>query len=122
MGHIRIACLCLIQWDHRARSLHFFKWWEYVTLANRHSSFNEGDEIALDQFKDLAIYCYLECLQLELDILDIKNQHITACANIGTQSDYYLYGPPESINDEYIERCKKQLPGWKIAGSFKETL
>ena len=91
-------------------------------LANRHSSFNEGDELALDQFKDLAIYCYLECLQLELDILDIKNQHITACANIGTQSDYYLYGPPESINDEYIERCKKQLPGWKIAGSFKETL
>ena len=91
-------------------------------LANRHSSFNEGDEITLDQFKDLAVYCYIECLQLELDILDIKNQHVTACANIGNQSDHYLYGPPESINDEYIERCKKQLPGWKIAGSFKETL
>ena len=32
MGHIRIACLCLIRWDYRARSPHFFKWWEYVTL------------------------------------------------------------------------------------------
>lgn len=92
------------------------------SLANRNASYNEGDEITLDQFKDLAIYCYLENLQLELDVLDIKDQHITACANIGNQSDHYLYGPPESINDEYIERCKKQLPGWKIAGSFKETL
>ena len=92
------------------------------SLANRNVSFYEGEEIKLEQFSVLVIFCYLECLELELDVLDIKDKHITVCANIGNHSDHYLFGPPESVNNEYIERCKKDLPGWPISGSFNKTL
>lgn len=100
----------------RERNLKCFK------LASRETSFNKGDEIKLEQIKDLILHCYQESLQLELDILDIKDQHVFMCANIGNHSNHYLYGPPESLNKDYIERCKKKLPGWTIAGSFEKTL
>ena len=100
----------------REKDLRCFK------LVSRNTSFNKGDEIKLEQFNDLALHCYQESLQLELDILDIKDQHVYVCVNIGNQGDHYLYGTPESLNKDYIERCKKKLPGWRIAGSFNQTL
>ena len=100
----------------RERNLKCFK------LASRETSFNKGDEIKLEQIKDLILHCYLENLQLELDILDVDNQHTFMCANIGSRSYHYLYGTPKSLNKDYIEKCKKKLPDWTIAGSFNKTL
>ena len=93
-----------------------------LKTLNRGTIFNEGDEISIDQLNDLLVYCYSNNFAVELDIFDIKNKHLTFVANKDTVGHHYLYGPIESINKEYIDRCKKKLPGWVFGGSFRKTL
>ena len=93
-----------------------------LNMPKREQTYNVGDEIPFDSLKDLMYYCYKKGLELELDILDIKNQHITAVANKDIQGFHYVYGTPETFTKEYIETIKKKLKDCVFDGSFRKTL
>ena len=93
-----------------------------LNLLSRSVSYNEGDEISLNQLRDLMIYCYGEGIELELDILDIKNQHVTAVVNKDVFRYHYIYGSPETFTEEYLATIKKKLKDCAFDGSFKKTL
>ena len=93
-----------------------------LSLANRLDTLKEGDEIALDQLKDVMFYCYSKAYELELDILDIKNQHVTAVVNRDLEGHHYIYGTPETFSEEYLNSIKKKLKYCTIDGSFRKTL
>ena len=93
-----------------------------LSIAKRMDSLKEGDEITLDQLKDIMLYCYSKALELELDILDIKNQHVTAVINKDLQGYHYIYGTPETFSKEYLDSIKKKLKGCTFDGSFRKTL
>ena len=93
-----------------------------LSLAKRMDALKEGDEITLNQLKDVMLYCYSKALELELDILDIKNQHVTAVVNKGLQGYHYIYGTPETFTNEYLDSIKKKLKDCSFDGSFRKTL
>ena len=93
-----------------------------LSLANRFGSLSEGDEITLEMLNDVMMYCYGENMELEADILDIKDQHVTMVVNRDVQKYHYLYGTPETFTKEYIDTIKKKLPDCTIDGSFRKTL
>lgn len=93
-----------------------------LNMPKREKTYNVGDEISFDYLKDLMIYCYKKGLELELNILDIKNQHVTAVVNKGIQGFHYIYGTPETFTKEYIETIKKKLKDCVFDGSFRKTL
>ena len=93
-----------------------------LNLAKRVGVLNEGDQITLEQLKDIMLYCYSDCYELELDILDIKDQHVTAVINKGMQRYHYIYGSPVTFTDNYLEAIKKKLKDCTFDGSFKKTL
>lgn len=93
-----------------------------LSLYNRLSSLSEGDEITLEMLDDVMMYCYGENMELEADIIDIKNQHVTMVINKDIQKYHYLYGTPETFTKEYIDTVKKKLPGVTFDGSFRKTL
>ena len=93
-----------------------------LSLAKRMDALKEGDEITLEQLKDIMLYCYSKALELELDIIDIKNQHATAVINKDLQGYHYIYGTPETFSKEYLESIKKKLNGCTFDGSFRKTL
>ena len=88
----------------------------------RISGYTTGDQITLDQLKDLMLYCYSESLELELDILDIKDQHVTAVINKDLQKFHYIYGTPETFTEDYLKTIKSKLKDCTFDGSFKKTL
>ena len=92
------------------------------SLAKRLDLLKEGDEITLDQLSDVMFHCYAKGLELELDILDIKNQHVTAVVNRDIQGYHYIYGTPETFTKEYLDSVKKKLKDCTFDGSFKKTL
>lgn len=93
-----------------------------LNLSSREHTYNVGDEISFDKLKQLMLYCYNKGLELELDILDIKNQHVTAVVNKDIQGFHYIYGTPETFTKEYIETIKKKLKDCVFDGSFRKTL
>ena len=93
-----------------------------LSLAKRLDSLKEGDEITLDQLSDVMLHCYAKGLELELDISDIKNQHVTAVVNRDLQGYHYIYGTPETFTKEYLDSIKKKLKDCTFDGSFKKTL
>ena len=93
-----------------------------LNALNREPKFSVGDEISFDSLKDLMLYCYIKGLELELDILDIKNQHVTAVVNKDIQGFHYIYGTPETFTKEYLDTIKKKLKDCTFDGSFRKTL
>ena len=93
-----------------------------LSLYKRDRSYSVGEEIALDQLKDVMLYCYAERLELELDVLDIKNQHVTFVANRELLGYHYLFGSPETFTGEYLENVKKKLKDCTFSGSFRKNL
>ena len=93
-----------------------------LDLYKRKPIFNEGEEIAFDSLKDLMVYCYSKGLEAELDVLDIKNQHVTVVINKDIQGYHYIYGTPETFTKEYLETIKKKLKDCTFDGSFRKTL
>ena len=93
-----------------------------LSLAKRLDYLKEGDEITLDQLNDVMLHCYAKGLELELDVLDIKNQHVTAVVNKDIQGYHYIYGTPETFSKEYLDSIKKKLKDCTFDGSFKKTL
>lgn len=93
-----------------------------LCLAKRLDSLAVGDQITLDQLSDVMLYCYARGYDLELDILDIKNQHVTAVVNRNLQGFHYIYGTPETFTNEYLDAIKKKLKDCTFDGSFKKTL
>ena len=93
-----------------------------LSFTKRLDSLSVGDEITLDQLKDVMLYCYSKALELELDILDIKNQHVTAVVNRDLEGYHYIYGSPETFTLEYLASIKKKLKDCTFDGSFKKTL
>ena len=93
-----------------------------LNLINRLDSLSTGDEIALDQLKDVMLNCYAKGLEVEFDILDIKNQHVTAVINRDIQGYHYIYGTPETFTKEYLDSIKKKLKDCTFDGSFRKTL
>ena len=93
-----------------------------LSLAKRLDSLKEGDEIVSDQLDDVMLHCYANGLELELDILDIKNQHVTAVVNRDIEGHHYIYGTPETFTKEYLDSVKKKLKDCTFDGSFKKTL
>ena len=93
-----------------------------LDIYKRGTLFNEGDEITLDQLKDAMLYCYSEGAELELDVLDIKNQHVGVVINKDLLKYHYLYGTPETFTLEYLATIKKKLKDCTFDGSFKKTL
>ena len=91
-------------------------------LSQRNSFISEGHEITLDQLKDVMLYCYSNGLEVALDVLDDKNQHVTAVINNGLVEFHYLFGTPESFTKEYVETIKKKLKDYTFDGSFRKTL
>ena len=93
-----------------------------LNALNREPRFSVGEEIAFDSLKDIMLYCYIKGLELELDIIDIKNQHVTAVVNKDIQSFHYIYGTPETFTKEYLGTIKKKLKDCTFDGSFRKTL
>ena len=93
-----------------------------LSFTNRLDLLKEGDEITLDQLSDIMLHCYAKGLELELDILDIKNQHVTAVVNRDLLGYHYIYGTPETFTKEYLDSIKKKLKDCTFDGSFKKTL
>ena len=93
-----------------------------LEFSSRNSFISEGNEITLDQLKDVMLYCYSNSLELELDILDIKNQHVTAVVNKDLPGYHFIYGTPETFTPEYLATIKKKLKDCTFDGSFKKTL
>ena len=93
-----------------------------LNFTKRASPLNEGEEITLDQLGDIMLYCYSECYELELDILDIRDRHVTVVINKDMQRYHYLYGSPETFTNEYLASIKKKLKDCTFDGSFKKTL
>ena len=93
-----------------------------LEFSKRSYAYSVGSEITLDQLKDLMLYCYSNGLELELDVLDIKNQHVTAIVNKELFGYHYIYGAPETFTEEYLKTIKKKLKDCVFEGSFKKTL
>ena len=93
-----------------------------LDFTKRISSLNPGDQITLEELKDIMFYCYIKGFELELDVFDIKDQHVTAVVNRDIQGHHYIYGTPETFTNEYLEAIKKKLKDCVFDGSFKKTL
>ena len=93
-----------------------------LDLHKRKDSFSEGDEISMDDIRDIMLYCYAEGLDIELEIIDIKNQHVTMVINRGIFGYHYIYGTPETFTKEYLSTIKKKLKDCTFDGSFRKTL
>ena len=91
-------------------------------LSQRNGFISEGNEITLEQLKDIMLYCYSNGQEITLDVLDSKNQHVTAVINNGLVEFHFLYGTPESFTMEYVKTIKKKLKDYTFDGSFKKTL
>ena len=91
-------------------------------IYKRDAIYNEGDEITLDQLKNIMLFCYAEGAEAELNVLDIKNQHVTVVINKDVFKYHYLYGTPETFTPEYLATIKKKLKDCVFDGSFKRTL
>ena len=93
-----------------------------LELSNRDDLYSEGNEITLEQLRGLMIHCYSNGLEFELDVIDIKNQHITVVVNKDLLGYHYLYGTPETFTKEYLNTVKKKLKDCTFSGSFSKTL
>ena len=93
-----------------------------LEFSKREGPFGEGIQIVLGQLKDLMLYCYSNGLEAELDVLDIKNQHVTVVINKDLFGYHYLYGSPETFTKEYLDTVKKKLKDCIFSGSFTKTL
>ena len=91
-------------------------------MFSSRNDISEGKEITLEQLKDVMLYCYSNGLELELDVLDIKNQHVTVVVNKDIQGFHFIYGTPETFTKEYLDTIKKKLKGYTFDGSFRKTL
>ena len=91
-------------------------------IYKRSANYNEGDEITINQLKDIMLFCYAEGAEAELSVLDIKNQHVTIVINKDVFKYHYLYGTPETFTPEYLATIKKKLKDCVFDGSFKKDL
>ena len=99
MGHIRIACLCLTHQSHRARSPHFIKWWEYVTvitiilyaigalaffllaILDRSANFGE-DNVLIIMGIVLVVYMIIGVICTKYGLKSVEKSHIIICGVI----------------------------------------